>query len=107
MNLPALIVDPMKGSARRRVAAGDMVTVVGKLFPGLEARRFADDLVPLDHQPAAVGVLDHPFSPEERHRVIGAVADRDEIHERVGLVRRQRRAAEMVGELVEAGGEPG
>ena len=53
-----------RGNCRARAASqsGHMVAVVGKLLAGGEARGLADDLVALDHEAGAVGVLDDPFA---------------------------------------------
>ena len=105
MDFPAEIVDAMETAVSARVVAGHVIAVIGKLLARREARGFADDLVALDHEAAAVGMEDHPFAPEERDGVVRRVVDRDEIDERVGLVRRQARAAVVIAEFVEAGGE--
>ena len=79
-----------------------MIAVVGKLFPGSEAGRFADDFLPFDDQVGSIEVLDHPFSAEERKRVFRSVVD-----ESVRLIGGQTRAAMVVDEFIEAGGKAG
>lgn len=88
-------------------AAGDVITVVGKLFTRSEAGRFADDFLPFDDQVGSVEVLDHPFSAEERERVFRSVVNRDEVDESVRLIGGQTRAAMVVDEFIEAGGKAG
>lgn len=67
-------------------AAGDVIAVVGKLFAGGEAGRFADDFLPFDDQAGSIEVLDHPFSAEERERVFRSVVNRNEVDESVRLI---------------------
>ena len=107
MDFVAEFVDAVEAAVRTRVEAGDVITVVGKLFARREPRRFADDLVALDHEPRAIGMDDDPFSAKERDAAIGCVVDRDEIHERMRFVRGQTRSAMMIAEFIEAGGEAG
>ena len=107
MDLVPMFVDAMKTSMRRRVAAGHMVTVIGKLFARRDSWRFADNLVAFDHQPRAVGVQHDPFAAKQGHRAIGGIVDRDEIHERMGLVRWQTRPAVVIAQLVEGSREAG
>lgn len=104
MHVPAQVIDAMKTPARTRGAGGDMVAVVGKLFARGQSRSFADDFIALDHELTAVGVSDHPFASEQRDGVIGAVVNRDEIHERMRLVRRQAFSPVVIHEFVEVGG---
>jgi hypothetical protein len=89
------------------IDAGDVVTVVGKVFAGRKARGFPDDPVAFDDQMRAVGVVDDPFATEQGDRAVGAVFDGDEIDERVGLVLGQTHAAVMINEFIETGGEAG
>lgn len=101
------LVHAVEAALRRSIEARDVVAVVGKLLPRLEPRLLADDAVALDDESRAVAVLHHPFAAEEGHGAVGAVLDRDEIDERMRLVRRQTRPAVVVTQLVEAGGETG
>ena len=105
MNQAAQIVHPVKTPVGARVAAGDVVAVVGELLAGSEARGLAHDLVALDHELVAVLVLHDPFAAEERHGVLGAVVEGHEINKRMWLVGGQRFASVMVDEFVEAGGK--
>ncbi len=107
MDAAAEIVHAVKTPAGARVATGDVVAVVGKLFAGGEARGLADDLVAFDYELVAVVVLHDPFAAEEGHGVLGAVVQRHEIDERMRLVRRQRLAPVVIDEFVEAGGKAG
>lgn len=107
VNLAAFVIHSVKTSVRDRIAARDMVAVVGKLFARRESRCFADNLVAFDDELAAIGVNDHPFAPEQSDGAIGAVFDRDEINERVWLVGRQRRPAVVIGKFIESGYKTG
>ena len=107
MDAAALLIDAVERSPRRGIAAGHMVAVVGKFLAGREPRSLADKLVALDHQAAAIGVLDDPFAAEEGDGVVGAVPDGDEINERVRLIDGQGGSAMMIMELIEPGGEAG
>jgi hypothetical protein len=107
MHAPAEFIHTVERPMRRRIASGHMVTVVRKFLTWREARRFSDNLVALDHQAAAVRVLDHPFPAQQRDGMVGSVANRNEVNERVRLVDGQGGSAVMVVELVEAGDEAG
>lgn len=107
VDLVTELVDSVEAAGGARVDAGDVVTVIGKVFAGRKARGFADDAVALDDQMRAIGVVDHPFAAEQRDRAVGAVFDGDEIDERVGLVLGQTHAAVMINEFIETGGEAG
>ena len=84
MDLVAEFVDAVKAAVGARINAGDVITIVGKLLPGGEARGFTDDLVALDDEAGAVGMDDDPFAPEEGDCVVRGVLDGDEINEGVG-----------------------
>ena len=105
MDLASKFVDPVKRPARRRIAAGHVITVIGKVLARCEARGFAHDLVALDDELAPIGMFDDPFPSEECDGVLRAVADGDEVDERMRLVGRKRRTTVVVGELVKSGGE--
>ena len=107
MDFLAVVIHAVETAAHLGIAIRDMVAIVGKLFAGREARRFADDFVAFDDQAAAVAVDHDPFSAEEPDGAVGFVLDRDEINEGVRLVRRQAGAAVVVNQLVELGGEAG
>ena len=107
MNLAPEFVDAVKTPGGPGRAAGDMIAVVGKLFPGSEAGRFADDFFPFDDQVGSIEVLDHPFSAEERKRVFRSVVNRNEVDESVRLIGGQTRAAMVVDEFIQAGGKAG
>ena len=107
VNLPAQLVDAMVAAVRARVAAADVIAVVGKLFAGRESRGFADDPVALDHEPAAIGVQDDPFAAEQGDGVRGGVVDRDKVDEGVGFVRGKAGAAMVIAEFIEPGRETG
>lgn len=107
MNLPAEIVHPVEATLGFGIAAGDMVTVVGKLFPGRETRGFAHDFVAFDHEPFAIGMQDDPFAAEQDYGVLRAVGDGDMVDKRVRLVRRQARSAMVIAEFIEGSGQAG
>ncbi len=98
-------VDAVKAAARQRVHPGDVVAVVRKFFAGCEARGLADDAIPLNHQLAPIGMLHHPFSSQQGHGMLGLIADRDEVDERMRFVRRQAGAAVMMTKTVQMGRE--
>ena len=75
------------------------------MLTGRQARRLADDLIPLDDEAAAVGLLDHPFAAEQSDGAVGLVLDRDEIDKRVRCSLRQAVAAMMMDEPVKVGRE--
>ncbi len=106
MHALAEFVDTVEAAGDPGVVAGNHVAVVGPLFARGQARGFADDLIPLDDLAGAVGVLDHPFPAQQRHGAVGAVANRDVVHEGVGLVGRQGQSAVVMAQAVEAGGQP-
>lgn len=87
MHAVAQRIHAVKAAARDRVHPGDVVTVVGKLLAGGEPRGLTDNSLALDHQLAAILVFDHPLSAEQRYRVLGLVADGDEVNEGMGFVR--------------------
>lgn len=64
VNLAAPIVHSMETPVCDRIAASDMITVVGKLFTRRQSRCFAHDLVAFDDELTAIGVNDHPLAPE-------------------------------------------
>ena len=101
------LVGAMEAPRGPGVATGYVVTIIGKGLAGREPRCLADNLVALDHQAAAIGVLDDPFAAEEGDGVVGAVPDGDEINERVRLIDGQGGSAMMIMELIEPGGEAG
>ena len=105
MDEAAQIVHPMKTSMGARVAAGDVVAVVGELLAGREARSLAHDLVALDDEFLAVAVLHDPFATEECYRVLGAIVECYEIDKRMRLVGGQSLSPMVVDEFVEAGGK--
>ena len=105
MNPLPLFVDAMETAVSRRVAAGDVVTVVRKLLAGSDPRCFSNDLVAFNDQTRAIRVNHYPFTSEQRHRPIGRVMNCNEINERVGLVGRQTRAAVMITQLVQGSRE--
>ena len=107
MDFVPQLVHAVEAAVRIGINPRDVIAVVGKLFAGSEAGRLADNLVALNHQLRAIGVQHHPFPAEERNRPVGAIANRDKVYERMGLVHRQADAAMMVAQLVEAGGQPG
>ena len=107
MDFFSVFVDAVKATLSSRVGAGDVIAVIGKLLARGEPRSFADDLVTFDHELAAIGMHDYPFAPEEGDHAVRAVLNRDEVNESVRFVRRKRRAAVVVGEFVEAGGQTG
>jgi len=94
----------VKRAVGRGVAAGHMVAVVGELLARGKAGGLTDDLVAFDDQMTAIGVIHHPFAPEQRDGVLGGVEDRDEVNKGVRLVRWQRGSTVVVVEFVEAGG---
>lgn len=89
VNLLPVLVDPMETSVGDRVATGDVIAVIGKLFPGRKTGRFANNFITLNHELAAIRVRDHPLASEQRDGAFGTVFDRNEINERVWLVRRE------------------
>lgn len=89
-------VCPVKTSPSPRITCGYMVAVVGEALPGGQARDLADDFVAFDHQPDPVDLLYDPLSSEQGHRPLRGVADRDEVHEGMGLIHRQARSAVVV-----------
>lgn len=105
MNLLTELIHAVKTPVSLGIGAGDMIAVVGKLFAGDKTRGFTNDLVPLDDQPGPVGVSYDPFSTQEGDCVFGPVLNCDKIDERMGFVGRQARAAPVIVEFVEAGGE--
>ena len=105
MDLFAEFIHAVKTPVGLGIGAGDMITVVGKLFAGGKPGRFADDFVSLDDQPGAVGVSDHPFSTQQGDGVFGSILNGDKVDESVGFVGRQARATVVIVEFVEAGGQ--
>ena len=101
MHAIAVFVHPMETSVRRGVAAGYMVTVVGKLLARAQARSLSDDLVSFNDQARAVGVNDDPFPAEQRHCPIRRVLDGDKVDKSVRLVLRKTGPAVMVTQLVQ------
>ena len=101
MNPLPVFVDAMETAVGRRVATGDVVTVVRKLLARPDPRCLAHDLVAFNDQTSAVRVNHHPFTSEQRHCPIGRVMNSDEVNERVGLVGWQTRAAVMITQLVQ------
>ena len=106
MDPVAKFIHAMKTPINPRLHTGDVVTVIGKFLAWTEPRRFPDDPVALDHEAAAVVVLENPFSAEQGDNAIGAVVNGDEINEGVRLVLGQTLPTVVVNQLVEAGGEP-
>ena len=105
MNQLAEFVHPVEGATRTGVAGGDMIAIVREMLAGRQARRLADNLVPLDDEATAIGLLDHPFSAEQGDRAVGFVLDRDKIDERMRLALGQAIAAMMMDEPVKVGRE--
>lgn len=107
VDLATLVIHTVKTPVRDGVTSRDVITVVGKLFAGREARRFSDDFVTFDHELVAVGVDHDPFSAQQGDRAIGAIFNGDEIDKRVRLVGRERWSAVMIGKFVESGDKAG
>ena len=107
MNLVPELIHSVETPVRAGIAAGHVIAVVGKILPGGQARRFADDFVAFNHQPGTVRMQHDPFAAEQGDRAIRAVANRDEVDERVWFVRRQAGATMMVAQFVERGGQAG
>ena len=107
MNPPSQIIDSVKAAMAARVAASDVVTVVGKLFAGSESRRFTHDLVAFDYELVAILIIDDPLAAKQGDRVFGVVLQRHEIDEGMRFVRRQGLASVVVDQFVETGGEAG
>jgi hypothetical protein len=103
----AILVDAVEAAVRAAILIGNVITVVGELFSGREAGGFADNLVALDDEPRSIRVKHDPLAAQQGDRVFRLVADRDEVHERVRLVRRQAGAAMVVAQFIETGDEAG
>ncbi len=82
------------------ITSRDVVAVIRKLLARGKARRFADNLVALDHELRAVVVQHHPFSPEQSDDAIRAVMNCDEVDKSMWLVDREAHAAVMVTQFV-------
>lgn len=102
-----MLIDAVETAGGAGIDAGDMIAIVREMLAGGEAWSFANDLVALDDQVRAVGVVDHPFAAKQRDGAIRRVFDGDKIDERVWLVLRQAHAAVVINELIETGGEAG
>ena len=107
MHFVAEFVDAVEATVRHRIEAGHMIAVIGEMLAGCQTRGFPHDFVALDDELGAVAVFDHPFAAQQRDRPVGTIADRDEIDERVRLVRRQTCPTVVVAELVEPRAEAG
>ena len=98
-------VDPVKTPPCHSVHPGHVIAIVGKFLARREARRLANDPLALDHELAPIRMLHHPLAAQQGYGLLGLVPDRDEVDERVRLVRRQARPAMVVAEAIQMGGE--
>jgi hypothetical protein len=96
-----VFIDAMKASMCRGVGASHMIAVVRELFTRREPWRFANDFVTFDDEPRAVGMEDDPLPSQQRHTAVRRIVNRDEIDERVRLVRRKAGPAVVIAQLVE------
>lgn len=92
----------MEAAHDPRIAAGHVITVVGKRLARAESGRFANNLVALDHQALAVGLLHHPLPTAQFDRAVRAIVNSDKIDEGVRLVGRQAGTAMMVDQAIQA-----
>ena len=63
VNLLPLLIDSMKTPMCDRIAPGDVIAVVGKLFTWREPRRLSYDFVTFDHQLTSISMRHDPFAP--------------------------------------------
>lgn len=87
MNSISEFIHAVKTAVCLGIDARNMIAVVGELLPWGEMGSFTDDLIALDYQTRAVAMHDDPFAPEQCDGAIGPIFDRDEVDERVWLVR--------------------
>ena len=107
MDAAPVVRDPVKTSVDHRIAARDVVAVVGKLLARRQSGSLTHNFVALDHQASAIAVHHDPFAPEQGDRVVRRVVDCDEVDKSVGLVRRQRDAPVVVTQFVEGSRQAG
>lgn len=91
----------MKTPVSAGVTGRDVIAVVGKMSSRGQAGTFAYNFISLDHQLRAVGMFDHPFSPEQGDGSVGIIANCQIIDERMRSIRRELLAAMPVNELVQ------
>ena len=106
MNPVSKFIHAMEAAVDAGIDAGDMVAVVGELFPRRELRGLAHNSFTFDHELGAVGML-HPLASQQSDGAIGGIVDGDEVDKGMGFIRRKTGTAMVVAELVEAGGEAG
>ncbi len=107
MDFPPQLVDAMEAALGAGIAAGNVITVIGKLFARSEAGRLSDDPVALDYEAGAIRMENDPFATEQGDGVLAGIVDRDEIDKGVGFVRGQAHSAMMIAEFIEPGREAG
>ena len=69
------VVDPVKAALSPRIERSNVETVVGKLLAWSESRALADDFIALDDELGAISMGDDPLPAQQRHGVVGSVAD--------------------------------
>jgi len=105
MHFITKFINAVKTTQRARIAAGHVITIVGKLLTRSQTRSFADDFVAFDNQMVAIAVLDHPLTAEQGDDAIRGVVNRHKVDEGVRFVRGQGHAPVVINELIEAGAE--
>lgn len=107
MDAAPVVRNAVKTAVNHGIAAGDVITVVGKLLTRGQTGSLTHDFVALDHQTGAVVVEHDPFSAQQGDRVIRGVVDRNEVDKGMRFVRRQRGATVVVTQFVEGGRQAG
>jgi hypothetical protein len=107
MNGVSRFIAAMKTAHHLRIATRDMVAVVSERPSGRNLRSFAHDFIALNDDLLSIGLIYNPFSSKEFDCNVGAVVDRDKVHESVGAIQGEVGAPAMINEAIETGSETG